>query len=62
MGVGVVVCLCGLGYSVAIRRWHKEYYAMLSRYMAEGRFAGKDQSIMASVSTGREGGREGWRG
>jgi len=37
------------GYASAIKPWHKEYYAMLSRYMQAARFAGKDQSIMASV-------------
>jgi len=37
------------GYAAAIKAWHTQYYAMLTRYIHAQRFAGKDQSIMASV-------------
>jgi hypothetical protein len=37
------------GHADACRRWKSAYEAMLIRYFAAGRFAGKDQSVMLSA-------------
>jgi len=37
------------GDTASIDRWNQVFYAVLHRYMRSGRFAGKDQSVMATA-------------
>lgn len=38
-----------VGHREAWERWIPAYYAMLDRFVAAGRFAGKDQNVMAAL-------------
>lgn len=33
----------------SLAAWHSAYYAMVERYLMDGRFLGKEQSVMAST-------------
>ena len=33
----------------SLATWHSAYYAMVEQYRRDGRFLGKEQSVMASV-------------
>ena len=41
-------CLIGSGTD-SLAAWHSAYYAMVEQYRMDGRFLGKEQSVMASV-------------